>query len=107
MIMATTLVKTTESGRKLEVIGLAICLDGELEAFELIEVKLHPNQRAIWKVAPNATHMAGRVTLTKEEAEIVFNAFKEAQAEILASPAAINERFRIAAMWKAREQGIE
>jgi len=41
-----TLVKTTQDGRKLEVIGLAICLDGQLEAFELIEVKLHPNQRA-------------------------------------------------------------
>ena len=102
-----TLVKTTQDGRKLEVIGLAICLDGELEAFELIEVKMHPNRRAIWAAAPDATYMAGRVTLTSEEAEIVIGAFKEAEAEILASPAAINERFRIAAMWKAREQGIE
>ena len=103
----TTLVKTTQDGRKLEVIGLAICLNGEIEAFELIEVKLHPNRRAIWKVMPEATHMAGRVALTREEADIVVRAFKEAEAEILASPAAINERFRIAAMWKAREQGIE
>jgi len=102
-----TLVKTTQDGRKLEVIGLAICLDGELEAFELIEVKMHPNKRAIWAVMPEATHMAGRVALTREEAEIVASAFKQAEAEILASPAAINERFRIAAMWKAREQGIE
>jgi hypothetical protein len=105
--MATTLVKTTQDGRKLEVIGLAICLDGELEAFELIEVKMHPNRRKIWEVMREATHVAGRVALTKEEAEIVFNAFKNAEAEILNSPAAINERFRIAAMWKAREQGIE
>ncbi len=103
----TTLVKTTQDGRRLEVIGLAICLDGELEAFELIEVKMHPNRRAIWSAAPDATHMAGRVTLTREEADIVIGAFKQAEAEILASPAAINERFRIAAMWKAREQGIE
>jgi hypothetical protein len=102
-----TLVKTTQDGRKLEVIGLAICLDGELEAFELIEVKLHPNKRAIWKVMPEATHMAGRVALSQEEAHIVVRAFKDAEAQILASPAAINERFRIAAMWKAREQGIE
>jgi hypothetical protein len=107
LIMATTLVKTTQDGRKLEVIGLAICLDGELEAFELIEVKLHPNKRKIWEVMREATHIAGRVPLTQEEADIVFKAFKEAEAEILASPAAINERFRIAAMWKAREQGIE
>jgi hypothetical protein len=102
-----TLVKTTQDGRKLEVIGLAICLDGELEAFELIEVKLHPNRPAIWKVMPEATHMAGRVALTREEADIVVGAFKQAEDEILASPAAINERFRIAAMWKARELGIE
>jgi hypothetical protein len=105
--MATTLVKTTQDGRKLEVIGLAICLDGKLEAFELIEVKLHPNKRAIQEVMPEATHMAGRVALTRCEAAIVTGAFRQAEAEILASPAAINERFRIAAMWKAREQGIE
>lgn len=103
----TTLVKTTQDGRKLEVIGLAICLDGQLEAFELIEVKMHPNKRAIWAVMPEATHMVGRVALTREEAEIVADAFRQAEAEILASPVAINERFRIAAMWKAREQGIE
>lgn len=106
MTMAT-LVKTTQDGRKLEVVGLAILLDGELEAFELIEVKMHPNRRAILQVLPEATHMAGRVALTQEEAAIVDAAFKEAEAEILASPTAINERFRIAAMWKAREQGIE
>jgi hypothetical protein len=106
-MVATTLVKTTEDGRKLEVVGLAICLNGELEAFELIEVKLHPNKRAILNAAPDATHMAGRVVLTREEADIVFRAFKEAEAQILASPAAINERFRIAMMWKAREVGIE
>jgi hypothetical protein len=105
--MATTLVKTTQDGRKLEVIGLAICLDGELEAFELIEVEVHPNKRKILEAMRDATHMAGRVPLTKEEAETVFNAFKQAEAQILADPTAINERFRIAAMWKAREQGIE
>jgi hypothetical protein len=94
-----TLVKTTQDGRRLEVIGLAICLDGKLEAFELIEVKDHPNRRAIWTAVPETTHMAGRVPLTREEADIVAAAFGEAQADILASPAAINERFRIAAMW--------
>ncbi|MCK9915690.1 hypothetical protein MXD81_41685 [Microbacteriaceae bacterium K1510] len=103
----TTLVKTTQDGRKLEVIGMAICLDGQLEAFELIEVKMHPNRSAILQAAPDAMYMAGRVTLTQAEADIVARAFKEAEAEILANPAAINERFRIAAMWKAREQGIE
>lgn len=102
-----TLVKTTLDGRKLEVVGLAICLDGKLEAPDLIEVKEHPNRRAIWEVAPDATHMAGRVPLTQDEAEIVFQAFKDAEAKILANPVAINERFRLAAKWKACEQGIE
>lgn len=105
--MATTLVKITEDGRKVEVVGLAICLDGELEAFELVEVKMHPNRRKIWQVAPDATHMAGRIALTRDQVEIVNKAFDAAQAEIMANPTAINERFRIAAMWKAREQGIE
>jgi hypothetical protein len=103
----TTLVKVTQDGRKLEVVGLAICLDGQLEAFELIEVKMHPNRRAIVEAAPDATHMAGRVALTPDEAAIVEAAFKAAEAQILASPAAIAERFRIATMWRARSEGIE
>ncbi|MFG1403495.1 hypothetical protein [Xanthobacter sediminis] len=105
--MATTLIKTTADGRKLEVVGLAIMLDGKLEAFDLTEVKLHPNRRKIWDVSPDASHMAGRVTLTQEEADKVTAAFAQAEAEILASPAAINERFRIAMMWRARQEGIE
>ena len=47
-----TLVKITQDGRRLEVVGLAILLDGQLEAFELIEVKLHPNRRAIVECCP-------------------------------------------------------
>jgi len=72
----------------------------------MIEVKLHPNRRAILKVLPEATHLAGRVALTQEEAAIIEAAFKKAEAEILASQPhqrAIPHR----AMWKAREQGIE
>lgn len=101
------LVKTTQDGRKLEVIGLAITLGGKLETNGLIEVKDHPYRRAIQAAAPEATHMAGRVPLTRDEAEIVMAAFKQAEADMLANPAAIHERFRIAAMMKAREQGIE
>ncbi len=102
-----TLVKTTQDGRKLEVVGLAICLDGKLEAFDLIEVKMHPNRAAILKVAPDATHMAGRVALTREEADIVTRAFSGTEAQILANPIAINERFRLALKWKACSEGIE
>jgi hypothetical protein len=102
-----TLVKVTQDGRKLEVIGFGIYLGGVLEAFDLTEVKMHPARRTILTVMPEATHVAGRVALSREEAEIVTRALKEAEAQVLANPAAINERFRIAAMWKAREQGIE
>ncbi|MEF3367854.1 hypothetical protein V3H18_15075 [Methylocystis sp. 9N] len=105
--MTKTLVKTTQDGRKLEVVGFGIYLDGEIEAFDLTEVKMHPHRRQIWTVMPEATHVAGRVALSKEEAEVITKALKEAEAQMLADPAAIKERFRIAAMWRAREQGIE
>lgn len=105
--MKRTPVKITQDGRRLEVMGLVVCLDGKPEAFELIEVKMHPNRRAILQAAPEASHMAGRVVLNRAEAEIVLSAFQEAEAQILASPAAINERFRIAAMRRARSEGIE
>ncbi|MGA8172669.1 MAG: hypothetical protein WB816_17800 [Methylocystis sp.] len=103
----TTLVKTTQDGRKLEVKGFAIYLDGVLEAVDLTEVKLHPLKNKIWSIMPDATHVAGRVALNAEETETVQKALKEAEAMMLADPIAIAERFRIAAMWKAREQGIE
>jgi hypothetical protein len=103
----TTLVKITEDGRKLEVKGFAIYLDGVLEAVDLTEVKMHPAKRKIWSIMPEATHVAGRVALNAQETEIVKKALKEAEAMMLADPVAIAERFRIAAMWKAREQGIE
>lgn len=102
-----TLIKVTEDGRKLEVRGLAILLDGKLEAFDLTEVKLLPNRRAILAIMPEATHLAGRVALTSAEASIATAALKDVEAQILASPAAINERFRIAAIRKARDEGIE
>lgn len=105
--MLRTLIKTTQDGRKLEVIGFAIYLDGKLEAVDLTEVKMHPNFRRIWTMMPEATHVAGRVALTLEEAEAVKKALKEAEAQMIADPVAVAERFRIAAMWKAREQGIE
>ena len=102
-----TLIKTTQDGRKLEVVGLAIMLGGRLETDELIEVKNHPYRRAILATVPEATHMAGRVPLTREEAKLVLAALNKAEADMLGNPAAIHERFRIAAMRKAHEQGIE
>ncbi len=103
----TTLIKITQDGRRLEVKGFALYLDGVLEAVDLSEVNQHPLKWKILDAMPDATHVAGRVALTREEADIVFKALKEAQEQMLADPKAIAERFRIAAMWKAREQGIE
>ncbi|MGD9545340.1 MAG: hypothetical protein AB7F41_00265 [Methylocystis sp.] len=103
----TTLVKITEDGRRLEVKGFALYLDGVLEAVDLTEVKMHPAKGKIWSIMPDATHVAGRVALNAAETEIVKKALGEAQAMMLSDPIAIAERFRIAAMWKAREQGIE
>jgi hypothetical protein len=103
----TTPIKTTLDGRKLECVGLAICLDGELEAFELIDIRLHPNGRNIHKAAPEARYLAGRVTLTFDEADAVRRHMAEVEAEIRADPKAMAERFRIAMMWRARELGIE
>lgn len=102
-----TLIKTTADGRKLEAHGSAILLDGKLEAVELIEVNMHPQRPAILAAAPDATHMAGRVTLNREEAAIAEAALKQAEQDILANPTAIQERFRIAMKWKACSDGIE
>jgi hypothetical protein len=102
-----TLIKTTQDGRKLEVAGLAVTLDGKLECFELIEVAAHPRRRAILDVAPEATHLAGRVTLTADEAARVRAAFAEAEAAVLKDPRAIAERFRLAVQRKACAEGIE
>ena len=101
------LIKTTADGRKLEVVGLAILLDKQLEAFELIEVKDHPNRRAILTAVPDAVMMAGRVPLNQEQVDLVKAAFTQVESEILASPKAMEERFRIAANRRAAELGIE
>ena len=63
-----TLVKTTQDGRKVEVIGQAVTLGGKLEAVELIPVADHPNRAGILHVMPDAVYMAGRIALTKPKA---------------------------------------
>lgn len=102
-----TLIKTTQDGRKLEVAGLAILLDGKLEGFELIDITGHPRRREILQVEPAATHLAGRVALTREEAERAKTALAAAEEDVIASPAAIAERFRLATIRRACSEGIE
>lgn len=97
MDTSRTLIKLTQDGRRVEVIDRAICLDGRHEADTLTEVRQHPNRVAIRQAAPDATHMAGRIPLTKEEATLAQTALDMARAIYDASPLAIAERIRHAA----------
>lgn len=103
----STLVKTTQDGRKLEVVGPALMLNGKLEAVELIPVKDHPNRAAILQVMPEAAFMAGRVALTAEEGKLALEALDLGQKQYYSSPIAIEEKFRLAANRREAELGIE
>lgn len=91
-----THIKTTVDGRKVEVIGAIVCLEGRPEADRLVPVIEHPNWRAILQAAPDATHMAGRLPLTVDEAQKAQLAMNAAHAAFDASPAAVAERSRLA-----------
>ena len=60
------LIKTTLDGRKVEVIGRCVCLDGQPEAEDLVVIDEHPNRQAILRAVPGATHVAGRMPLEVE-----------------------------------------
>ena len=92
----STLIKTTEDGRKVEVVGLAIFFDGKEETTTLVDVREHPNRAAIFQAVPNATHMAGRIPLTAEQAAIARAALDQANEAYEFSPAGIAERQRLA-----------
>lgn len=89
-----TYIKTTLDGRKVAVIGAAVCLEGKPEADRLVPVIEHPNWRAILEAAPEATHMAGRLPLTVDEAQKAQLAMNAARAAHENSPAAVAERSR-------------
>jgi hypothetical protein len=105
--MTPTLVKTTQDGRKLEVVGPAIMLGGKLEDIELTAVKDHPHRVAILKIMPEAAYMAGRVALTEAEGKIAQAALDEGLKAYYSNPAAAHERFRLAANRREAELGIE
>lgn len=87
-------IKTTEDGRVVEVIGTFVCLDGKKEAHELVPVYAHPNRVAILAVLPEATHMAGRLPLTIEQAAAAQAAIDAAQYAYETSPVGLSERIR-------------
>ena len=90
----STLIKTAEDGRKLTVDGIVINLDGKKEAEDLVPVVYHPNRENIEKAMPEATHMAGRVPLTWEQALPANAALKEGHKALENDPQAIAERIR-------------
>lgn len=105
--MSTTFIRTTNDGRKIEVIDGAVCLDGRTEARELIELAEHPNRQAIAKAVPGATHMAGRLAFTLEEAHQVNDALSESKREIDLSPVAIHKRLQEVMFHRAKMEGVE
>ena len=102
-----TLVKTTQDGRPVEVIDGWVCLAGLKEADTLVPLIEHPNRQAILAAVPGATHMAGRLPLTHEEAAIAQGAMTAEQREIDTSPMAIAQRLRRAMWAKAVAEGVE
>lgn len=90
----STYIKTTADGRKVEVIGRAVCLAGKKEAEQLVPVREHPNRAAILEAVPEATHMAGRLPLTAAEAATAEAALEAARIAYETSPLGIAERIR-------------
>jgi hypothetical protein len=60
MITPPVLVRQTLDGRRVEVIGAQIFLDGRLEADTLVPIEEHPNRVAIQRAVPDAAYVAGR-----------------------------------------------
>lgn len=90
----STYIKTTEDGRKVEVIDQFICLAGKKETDRLIPVGDHPNRKAILEAVPSAACMAGRVPLTAEEAAVAARALEAARVAYETSPKGLAERIR-------------
>lgn len=104
--MRTTFIRNTSDGRKIEVIGRHVCVGGAPVADGLVEVETHPNRAAILFTLPNATHMAGPVVLTAEEASLVRGALAAA-IDPVTDPVEIAKRFSKALNLRNREAGIE
>lgn len=100
-------IKTTGDGRIVNVIGTSVCLDGKLEADRLVPVVQHPNWRAILEAAPDATHMAGRVPLTVDEAQVAQLAMNAARDAYDSSPVGVAERSRQAINSMLMKRGDE
>ena len=90
----TTFIRNTSDGRKIEVIGQAICIDGKPESEYLLPVGAHPRAKEILQSEPEAAFMAGRLILTESEAHLAAAALYEAKIAYDQTPKGINERIR-------------
>ena len=95
------LIKTTRDGRRVEVIGPHLCLDGRREATSLVPIDEHPNRQAILAAVPDATHVGGRLPLTMAQASVAQAALRRAQDGFDGSPQSAHERMRRALWHKA------
>ena len=100
-------VKSTEDGRKVEVIDGWLCLAGHRETDTLVPLIEHPNRQAIARAVPGATHMGGRIPLRHDEAAVAQGAMDEARRNFENDPVAIQERFRRLVWAKASADGVE
>jgi len=103
--MEVTFIRNTSDGRAVEVIGPYVCVGRDPVADRIVEVQRHPNRKAMAAI-PNATHMAGPLVLTAEEASAVRGALAAAQAPIT-DPSAISKHRGEALKTRSREAGIE
>lgn len=94
-------IKTTQDGRRVEVIGRHVCLDGRPEADALVAVEEHPNRQAILAAVPGASHVAGRLPLTMAEASVAQAALRRAGETFDGTPQAVSERLRRAPWQKS------
>jgi hypothetical protein len=63
-----------------------VCLAGVRETDHLVPLGEHPNRQAIARTVRCATHVAGRLPLTHDEAAIAQGALSAAQRAFDASP---------------------
>lgn len=102
-----TLVRVTSDGRKVEIVGRWVCLDGRPESDSIVPLDEHPNRQAILQACPLATHMAGRLPLTLAEASVAQAALRRNADTFDGSEAAARERLRRALWQKANAEGVE
>lgn len=102
-----TFIKMTQDGRRVEVTGLAVTLDGKPESMDVSDIISHPRKLQIMQAAPEATHVAGRITLTRQEADKARAALHENQMQAASDPRYATARFQAAINGRAIQEGIE